>query len=148
MLGVAAATALPSEVWPFKKIFLPPAMPTWYGTSIQRPLLTMSAAVMNLERNRIDMLDISRWGVTDMEHLGELLAGAYPALMPPMPDYGDFFGLSRSVYPGRLKPTRFVYSGMQFVPFKKEQSAVEQLELELQKANREIKEALDDVEFS
>lgn len=23
MLGVAAATALPSEVWPFKKIFLP-----------------------------------------------------------------------------------------------------------------------------
>jgi hypothetical protein len=25
MLGVAAATALPSEVWPFKKIFLPMA---------------------------------------------------------------------------------------------------------------------------
>jgi len=25
MLGVAAATALPSEVWPFRKIFLPPA---------------------------------------------------------------------------------------------------------------------------
>ena len=24
MLGVAAATALPSEVWPFRKIFLPP----------------------------------------------------------------------------------------------------------------------------
>jgi hypothetical protein len=25
MLGVAAATALPSEIWPFRKIFLPPA---------------------------------------------------------------------------------------------------------------------------
>jgi hypothetical protein len=27
MLKVAAATALPSEVWPFRKIFLPPAPP-------------------------------------------------------------------------------------------------------------------------
>lgn len=25
LLGVASATALPSEVWPFRKIFLPPA---------------------------------------------------------------------------------------------------------------------------
>lgn len=40
ILGVAAATALPSEVWPFKKIFLPPA-----------PMIT-----------RMDMLDLSQWG--------------------------------------------------------------------------------------
>lgn len=40
MLGVAAATALPSEVWPFKKIFLPMA-----------PRIT-----------RVDMLDLSQWG--------------------------------------------------------------------------------------
>jgi hypothetical protein len=30
MLGVAAVTALPSEVFPFRKIFLPP-MPKWFG---------------------------------------------------------------------------------------------------------------------
>ncbi len=33
ILGVAAATALPSEVWPFRKIFLPAnlALPRWIG---------------------------------------------------------------------------------------------------------------------
>jgi len=31
MLGVAAATALPSEVWPFRKIFLPPAPTIYHG---------------------------------------------------------------------------------------------------------------------
>src|SRR5579859_2786738 len=36
LLGVAAATALPSEVWPFRKIFLPSAK-YWAGTSILRP---------------------------------------------------------------------------------------------------------------
>lgn len=40
ILGVAAATALPSEVWPFRKIFLPTA-----------PKIT-----------RIDMLDLNHWG--------------------------------------------------------------------------------------
>lgn len=42
ILGVAAATALPSEVWPFKKIFLPPKSPLWAGTSIIRPSLTIA----------------------------------------------------------------------------------------------------------
>jgi hypothetical protein len=69
MLGVAAATALPSEVWPFKKIFLPLA-----------PRIT-----------RVDMLDLSQWGM------------AY--YCPELPPYGDFLGLSRSVYPGRLSIT-------------------------------------------
>jgi hypothetical protein len=31
MLGVAAATALPSEIFPFRKIFLPTTMPKWLG---------------------------------------------------------------------------------------------------------------------
>lgn len=33
LLGTAAATALPSEIWPFRKIFVP----TWAGTSVERP---------------------------------------------------------------------------------------------------------------
>ena len=34
MMGVAAATALPSEIWPFRKIFLPPLSmsPKLYST--------------------------------------------------------------------------------------------------------------------
>jgi len=36
MLGVAAATALPSEVWPFRKIFLPPKR-YWAGTLVEIP---------------------------------------------------------------------------------------------------------------
>lgn len=31
MLGVAAATALPSEIWPFRKIFVLPAPAMWIG---------------------------------------------------------------------------------------------------------------------
>lgn len=68
MLGVAAATALPSEVWPFRKIFLP--APT-----------------------RFDFLDLSHWGE---------LSGlpAWHSI-----DQLNYFGLSRSEYPGRLTPS-------------------------------------------
>jgi hypothetical protein len=45
MLGVAAATALPSEIFPFRKIFLPAA-----------PRIT-----------RVDMLDLSQWGIEAIE---------------------------------------------------------------------------------
>lgn len=34
LLGTAAATALPSEIWPFRKIFLPSALPLDYVDSI------------------------------------------------------------------------------------------------------------------
>ena len=75
MLGVAAATALPSEVWPFRKIFLPPA-----------PMIT-----------RVDVLDLNYWGqnqiriadVTRLQmgyyanELAPFLAGTYPALVGP-----------------------------------------------------------------
>lgn len=66
MLGVAAATALPSEVWPFRKIFLPTAIPI----------------------SRVDVLDLSYWGIGYMHEMGELSM--------------QWFGLSRSKYHGKL----------------------------------------------
>jgi hypothetical protein len=43
LLGVAAITALPSEVWPFRKIFLPPA------PVIVAPTLLDIAAIQAIE---------------------------------------------------------------------------------------------------
>jgi hypothetical protein len=40
MLGVAAASALPSEVWPFRKIFLPATPAVWtpiHGSWVDSP---------------------------------------------------------------------------------------------------------------
>lgn len=54
MLGVAAATALPSEIFPFRKIFLPAA-----------PRIT-----------RVDMLDLSQWGKVEAIEAIELEAFA------------------------------------------------------------------------
>ena len=115
MLGVAVATALPSEVWPFKKIFLPPAP------------------------SRIDILDMSLWGkkpldiaaieALELEHFSKAIPDLvyratplfdlikkqqtvtlvngnvirYPMTMPAIPDpTTTWLGLSRSKYPGRL----------------------------------------------
>lgn len=66
MLGVAAATALPSEIWPFKKIFLPPT-----------PKISVAAD----------------WGFADSFGI------SYYAVQTNDVNY---FGLSRSKYPGRL----------------------------------------------
>lgn len=112
MLGVAAVTALPSEIWPFRKIFVPAV-------------------------SRIDILDMSLWGkkpldIAAIEALEmEVFAKAIPDLvykstpffdlinrtefklingniincpmalpMPPSP--GEILGLERARYPGRL----------------------------------------------
>jgi hypothetical protein len=44
MLGVAAATALPSEVWPFRKIFLPMTPTVWSYEEFQEWLGLSKAA--------------------------------------------------------------------------------------------------------
>jgi len=54
ILGTAAATALPSEVWPFRKIFLPGAPQLWFPA------------------NRVDNLDINAWGLSRAPYPGPL----------------------------------------------------------------------------
>ena len=58
MLGVAAATALPSEVWPFRKIFLP-------------------AQPKIVSFRDVSFYDLRQYSAP----LSRLLCGAYPALM-------------------------------------------------------------------
>jgi hypothetical protein len=58
MLGVAAATALPSEIFPFRKIFLPMV-----------PRIT-----------RVDMLDLPQWGKVEAIEL-EAFAKEIPDLI-------------------------------------------------------------------
>jgi hypothetical protein len=59
MLGVAAATALPSEVWPFRKIFLP---------APQNEFMWPHELAINW--SRVDHLDLSYWG--KLPYPGEL----------------------------------------------------------------------------
>lgn len=94
MLGVAAATALPSEVWPFKKIFLPLV-----------PRIT-----------RIDMLDLSHWGQIHATEPYEMILHPEQAKLLseigmyhvtnlndlPSARSATYLGLSRASYPGRL----------------------------------------------
>lgn len=105
MLGVAAVTALPSEIWPFKKIFVPTAIPV----------------------SRIDILDLRHWGNSKIQAVElETFAREIPDLiyrntpfynllkkrvdlssipiLPDQPEIAAFSGLSRAVYPGRLPP--------------------------------------------
>lgn len=56
MLGVAGATALPSEMWPFRKIFLP-ASPKILSPAL-RPFVVYASAA------RIDFMDLYCWGTT------------------------------------------------------------------------------------
>jgi hypothetical protein len=76
MLGVAAATALPSEVFPFRKIFLP-AAPTVASTMIiEGPWI---------DPGRVDILDWQYWGRTFIpdefiEELVPYLTGVCPVL--------------------------------------------------------------------
>ncbi len=58
MLGVAAATALPSEVWPFRKIFLPTSPVIVWPPALPSPLFIH----------------------VDGMYLAQLLTGAYPSL--------------------------------------------------------------------
>jgi hypothetical protein len=74
MLGVAAATVLPSEVWPFRKIFLP-------------------------SYPEFGPLPDSVFKNTPL-YFDSIAGIAYMA--PPLEDYGRWLGLSRSAYPGRL----------------------------------------------
>jgi len=79
MLGVAAATALPSEIWPFRKIFVPPAPAMWIG--IDPGVLT----VQGLEEAVIAL---------ELEYFRKQI----PYLLYNQ----NVFGLMRSKYPGRL----------------------------------------------
>jgi hypothetical protein len=65
MLGVAAATALPSEVWPFRKIFLPPAPKIWMGVDFG---FDSGVAIATFyDPMRVDILDFSKWGMCYLE---------------------------------------------------------------------------------
>lgn len=48
LLGVAAATALPSEIWPFRKIFVPPA-PQIFVPEVLPPLSVAAVEAIELE---------------------------------------------------------------------------------------------------
>ena len=75
MLGVAAATALPSEIWPFRKIFVLPAPAMWIG--IDPGVLTVEAVI-----------------ALELEY--------YRKQIPYLLYRPNVFGLMRSKYPGRL----------------------------------------------
>lgn len=104
MLGVAAVTALPSEVWPFKKIFVPAAsrvdildMRVWEGHSVELEsflkeipdLLFRNTSIYELMKSRKTI------AVTTMEP-------AYRIPVHHLSPGEGFLGLSRSSYPGRL----------------------------------------------
>jgi len=87
LLGVAAATALPSEVWPFRKIFLPAA-----------PQLLMPPS-LNLEAYR--------YIYAMLNEIPEYLTGAFPALYASSRNWRGFqYATSVSSGPIRI-PRRF-----------------------------------------
>lgn len=75
ILGVAAATALPSEVWPFRKIFLPAApqiiwpseiSPIGFFHNVELTYLTqMSALWCNRPNARLTNIEIPQWEEID-----------------------------------------------------------------------------------
>lgn len=92
MLGVAAATALPSEVWPFKKIFLPPA-PRIVPLRFQYLMWNESQAQWVVHPEQAKLLEeMGLYHPVDLSTLPSARAATY-------------LGLSRASYPGRL--TRF-----------------------------------------
>ena len=87
MLGVAAVTALPSEVFPFKKIFLPPAI---IPPALKVPRINN---VMALQLESFE------------KEIPDLVYRSTPCLnFLRMHDRAntEWLGLSRSTYPGRL----------------------------------------------
>lgn len=80
IMGIAAATALPSEVWPFRKIFLPPTPEVgtynWFGTSIVRPsLMIKDVEALEMEFYRKEIPNLLRIGFPtfDMYDVGKKL---------------------------------------------------------------------------
>jgi hypothetical protein len=74
MLGVAAATALPSEVWPFRKIFVPPVLvelpplpPPFFYDELG------GIAYYNVRTAGMDMIDLNYWGLSRSEYPGKLV---------------------------------------------------------------------------
>jgi hypothetical protein len=103
MLGVAAATALPSEVWPFKKIFLPTA-----PLIVRTPFDEINAICLEMFAKEIpDMYFKSTSLYSLIKKRGPVEVGSIDLTGIPVsgymgPEMGPFFGLSRSPYPGRL----------------------------------------------
>jgi hypothetical protein len=97
MLGVAAATALPSEIFPFRKIFLPPAPQLWAGTSIERALPD-------------SIFTDSPYEYILHPEQAKVFRELYNPLIPldEMPDarFARYLGLSRSNYPGHLSAAK------------------------------------------
>lgn len=112
MLGVAAVTALPSEIWPFKKIFVPAAIPIsridildlrhWGNSKIQAvELETFAREIPDLiYRNTPFYNLLKKRGAVDV---GSVDLTGIP-MLPVQPEIAAFSGLSRAVYPGRLPP--------------------------------------------
>ena len=84
MLGVAAATALPSEVWPFRKIFVMPGPTIW-----PIGIATINSVTMDYIFMYHDLI-------------ADLVYGP------------NLFGISRSKYPGRLTAMSGVAIEQQF----------------------------------
>jgi hypothetical protein len=88
MLGVAAATALPSEVFPFKKIFLPT-----YPGRLCTPTPINEAMIHALE------LESFRSSIPDLIYKSTPI---YNFIRMHDRANTEWLGLSRSTYPGRL----------------------------------------------
>lgn len=73
ILGTAAATALPSEVWPFRKIFLPAQPKLVYQTF--QDLSFLEAPVLP---------DYIFTPQSLLDEFAKCLSGAYPALVNPV----------------------------------------------------------------
>ena len=84
MLGVAAVTALPSEVFPFKKIFLPPA----------KKIVTLNEAAVEA----LQLESFSK-GIPDLVYKSTSM---YDFMRRHDRINREWLGLSRSTYPGRL----------------------------------------------
>lgn len=102
MLGVAAVTALPSEVWPFKKIFLPPTPSRidiidlrFWG---KKPLDIAAIETLELEYFSKELPDL----IFRPSPFYDLLKRNEPLLIGSAPVNLSYAGIPRAKYPGRL----------------------------------------------
>jgi hypothetical protein len=86
LFGAAAAQALPSQVWPFRKIFLPPR---FAEVLPENAFTDLNSYVFYLNPEQA-------------KAMSDVMSEVYLVPIPPVPHAGTWAGLSRSPYPGKL----------------------------------------------
>jgi TAT (twin-arginine translocation) pathway signal sequence len=90
IIGTAAATALPSEVWPFRKIFLP-------TTPKLFPFVDSISGIVYPSAGR--WLSIEQIEAIELEHFAKQI----PYLLRESVLFTNFYRLTRNTHPQELK---------------------------------------------